>query len=150
MQFVIKEVPALILLSAHRELTIPEIPAFAGEVLPLVCQKAAELKLEQSGPDTFLYVFDCESDRLDLDIGVPVKQAAGNPEPYEFLDAPPLKCVSCIYKGSMKGIGKAWDELVHYVQEKGYTVTNDNREVYLKWVDFESPENETELQQGIQ
>lgn len=150
MDFTIKQVPALVLLSAHKRLTIPEIPAFAQQVTPQLYAKAHALGLELAGPETYLYHFDKDCS-MELDIGLPIKEEAkGSPEPFQFLNAPAFKCVSCVYRGSMKGIGAAWDELTHHCGEKKYKLTPENREVYLKWVAFDSAENETDLQRGVE
>jgi hypothetical protein len=49
----------------------------------------------------------------------------------------------------MEGLGDAWINLVVKVTGKGYLLQNQGREVYKKWISFESPENVTEIQLGV-
>ena len=140
----------MLLLSAGARIAgFDEIPPFAQSNMPRLYAKAKELGAEISGPEVFLYDFLPEGG-INLRIGIPVREAKGDAGPFEFFTAKALKCASCIYRGSMKGIGQAWDDLTHHCGDKGYKLTHENREVYLLWKSFDSAENETELQRGIE
>jgi hypothetical protein len=48
----------------------------------------------------------------------------------------------------MINIGKTWDDFVQQALNQGYSLSNQCREGYKKWVSHESEENITELQMG--
>jgi hypothetical protein len=58
--------------------------------------------------------------------------------------------VERLYQGSMPDLGaKGWAPFMDAVFAHNYSITNQAREVYLKWVDFASPLNQVLLQVGI-
>jgi effector-binding domain-containing protein len=69
--------------------------------------------------------------------------------PTELKTTAPFKCLAVDYVGPMSGIGQAWMKLVQHVRDGGYKPTEESREIYKKWVSFDSADNVTELQQGI-
>ena len=141
-----KDVPALILLSTATKLSgFPDVPAFAQKSHPLLYAKTKTLNVQIAGPEVFIYHFLPEGG-IDLRIGIPIREAKGDAAPFEFFTTGPLKCASCVHKGSMKTIGVSWDALTHGTQDKKLEFTNECREVYLVWKDFDSAENVTELQ----
>ena len=141
-----KDVPAMHLLSTAKKLAgIQEIPPFAQQSMPLLYGKAGALGLEIVGPEVFTYHFLAEGG-MELRIGIPVREAKGDALPFEFFSTNPVKCVSRIHQGSMKTIGVSWDALHQEAKDSKLEFTNECREVYLVWKDFDSAENMTELQ----
>ncbi len=147
MDFELKTVTPFKLLCAEKRMGFPDIPQFAGEVVPQVCAKATELGLKTIAPETFIYHFDEKG--FVLQAGVPIEALKGDPAPFKVVTTEPYKCLTCVYKGSMKTIAPAWDKLMHEVRAKGLTSTKQSREIYHRWVEFDSAENETELQVGV-
>jgi len=148
MNTTIKTVPPLTALTVSRRLKLADIPEFAGTAVGPLCEKAGQMGLQFVGDLVFLYEFHGED--IDCTIAQPVAEAKGDPTPYKFVTTESFRCLSTLYVGGMPGIGKAWDELMHAANAQGLKNTPFCREVYVKWVDFESPQDETELQAGIQ
>ena len=68
---------------------------------------------------------------------------------FSFMESLPFPCLIAEYRGPMAGIGEAWTDLVNSALDAGYLLQNQGREVYRKWVGFESEQNLTELQLGV-
>ena len=148
-----KEIPARVFLASKRTLTIPEIPAFSQAVLGDLFKEASKLGLTVTGPVEFIY-FGCTGNpetRFDLYIAIPVKDKAADAGRFEYYESAAFECVYQDYVGSMKGIGNAWSSFIGEAEQSGIVYHDQNhiREVYKKWVDFESDENVTELQAQI-
>lgn len=148
METELKTIPALTAISVTRRLKLDEIPEFGGTMVTPLYEKLSKLGIEPTGDVMFVYRFIGEP--MDCTIAVPIAVQKGDSAPFEFKQYPELRCLSTIYKGSMLGINKAWEDLGKAATTHGFKPTVDGREIYIKWVDFESPENITELQAGIQ
>jgi effector-binding domain-containing protein len=150
MQPTIREAPAATFLVSYHEVTIPQIPEVAGKtVMPMIGAVQAA-GLEMAGPMQFFFLGMTDDETpFRLGIALPMKVKGAIDGPYEWRDAPAFPCLSVDYIGSMKGIGPAWYELISGMQEEGFQCSGEQREVYKHWVDFDSPENVTELQAGI-
>jgi hypothetical protein len=146
-----KQVPSKLFYCAEKELTIPEIPEFAEAILEPLYKDAESLRLKFTGPPEFIYFSSTgdPNEPLHLLIAIPVKGSKPSKSDYFFLETMPFDCVSVDYKGSMVNIGKAWEDLIQQVLSKGYYLSNQGREIYKKWISFESENNITELQIGI-
>ena len=145
-----KEMPARVFLSAKKKLTIPEIPAFANEVTDKLIKAAEELELVITGPSEFIY-FGCTGnleEQFDLQIAFPIEQKKKTHESFEYYESPAFICISQDYKGCMKNIGIGWNSLCEEARKNGIKFDDGGhvREVYKKWIDFDSEENITELQ----
>lgn len=151
MEYTIKTAPSATWLVTSKRLRQPEIPRFAGQAIGVVEDKANALGLQIIGPPIFVYhCGDCDAgEAFLLEIAVAVNAATGDPRPCEFQQPPPLRCISATYIGSMRGIQDAWKEMHDHVENGGYTHAGVSREVYHYFKDFDSDENETELQVGI-
>ncbi len=147
----IKLVPEKLYFCTENELTIPEIPEFANDVLKPLYNEAESIELEIIGPPEFIYLNSTgEANRsFNLVIAIPVSERKPSNSDYFFLKSKPFDCVSVNYKGSMLNISKAWEDLVQQASNNAYKLSNQCREVYSEWVSFESKENLTELQIGI-
>ncbi len=140
-----KQIPALLLLSTSKKLSsVPEIPPYAQKTVPAVFAKARELNLELAGPEVFIYHFHDQG--MDLRIGVPVREKRGDPGEFEFFTAAAVNVISTVYAGSMNSICKGWDDLNLEVKRRNVPCTNECRESYLVWKDFDSADNRTDLQ----
>lgn len=111
-----------------------------------------ELDLEVTGPAEFIYfgIEDRPDKKFDLLACMPIYARKAGPGHLEYYQSPAFSYVSSDYKGSMNTIGKAWREFVEHVKQDGLTVTDQCREKYNHWISFDSNENITELQIGIQ
>lgn len=157
METTLKTEPAITTLGTGRTLKIEEIPAFALETTGPLYQKIQHAELQSAGALIFLYRF--AGNKTECRIAVPIKEtgrdltkdaAKGEVAPFQFAKHEPFKCLAGTYKGSMKGISKAWDELTNAAHAKSLKTNMLGREVYTYWVAFDSPNNVTELQVGIE
>jgi effector-binding domain-containing protein len=157
METTLKTEPAITTLGTGRTLALEDIPKFALETTGPLYQKIQHAELQSNGPMVFLYRF--AGNKTECRIAVPIKEtgrdftketAKGEVAPFQFAKHEPFKCLAGTYKGSMKGISKGWDELMHAAQAKGLKTTPLCREVYTYWVAFDSPDNVTELQVGVE
>ena len=148
-----KEVPGKIYLSAKKNLTTPEIPEFAGEVMEKLFGEAEKIGVAITGPCEFIYLGCCgEPDSsFDLIIAIPIEEKVGEPGTFQYYESPAYECVYKEYIGSMNGIGDAWGTFISEAEENKIVFHSENqgREIYKSWVEFESDENVTELQMKI-
>jgi len=147
----VKQIPSKLYYCAEKYLIIPEIPGFAEEILDPLYKDAESLGLELNGATEFIY-FNSDGNLykpFQLIIAFPVKESKPSKSDFFFLESMPFSCVSLDYKGPMTNIGKAWGDLVRQALNQGYQLISQGREVYKKWVSYESEENITELQMEI-
>jgi effector-binding domain-containing protein len=149
----LKEVPATIfVVSSHDDVTIPEIPAITRSELDQLVEALDTVGGAPTAPVTFIYrgADGTNTTRFHLDLAIPVRtRPAMLPEPYEVLEAPAFRCVATDYVGPMAHIQRGYDTLFAEMRARGLTRTEESREIYKKWIGFESPDNVTELQIGV-
>jgi len=61
-----------------------------------------------------------------------------------------FKCVATDFVGPMTKIGESWMNFVQSIRAAGHKPTDQSREIYKKWIAFDSADNITELQQGVE
>ncbi len=157
MELNIKQVAPLLVISRRERLTVAQIPARSGPAIRSLFESMKRLGIQQAGGGIlYIYRGSCNGDpavEFDLDFCLPIQPV---PEPgvvteppIEMAQTPPFRCVAGDYVGPMSGIGQAWMNLVRHVRASGHKPTDQSREIYKKWVDFDAADNVTELQQGI-
>jgi effector-binding domain-containing protein len=149
----LKEVPpTTFVVSSHDDVTIPEIPAITrGEVDQLIATIEQE-GLVATSPVVFIYhgADGTPTTRFKFALAFPLaERPASVPEPYELVDAPTFKCLSTDFVGAMPDIMAGYARLFDAVDELGLSFTGESREIYRKWIGFESDDNVTELQLGV-
>ena len=155
MDATLRLVPATAVIARRDRLTIPQIRAHSGPAIQSLVEALKGLNAA-SGDGPCIYIYhDFEGDLnipFDLEICLPVDPALRGtpPPPITLTTLPPFRCMAGDYVGGMPGIGAAWQELFGRAMASGHRPTRQSREVYKNWVGFESPENVTELQQGIE
>ena len=154
MQPQIKHVPEVRVISRRDRVIIPQIPAHSGPAVKSLIEALKTLNVAP-GHGGMIYIYHgCTGDpaaEFDLEIALPVPGGvSGRPvPPAELKTAPAFRCMAVDYVGPMSGIGGAWMQLIQTVRAAGHRPSEESREVYKKWVGFDSSENVTELQQGI-
>lgn len=151
MQPKLREVPAAVYFVSRHYVHVSEIPHIGGSTLPKVESDIPKFGLTVAGPAVFFYFdFNPESRENHLEVGFPVEGAVeavtGLPDNYHLRKAGPFKCLSWDYVGGMPGINDAWCYMFESSAPLGYALGTEQREVYKKWVEFDSPDNVTELQ----
>lgn len=146
-----KTMPTTILLQAEAKMTIPAIPAHAEAVIPRLLAEAEARGMTIVGPCIFVYEgCDGKPDtEFTLTVAFPV-DSCKNQGFFACLEMPEHECLSTQYRGAMAGIGDAWSRFTPVAMGQGVALQPVGREVYLHWVDMDSPENVTELQIPLQ
>lgn len=67
----------------------------------------------------------------------------------QVVDLPVVEVAAAVYRGGDEGIVPAWETLVRWIEDSGYRLIGDCRELYHEWHDGDSSRNVTELQQPI-
>jgi effector-binding domain-containing protein len=60
-----------------------------------------------------------------------------------------IEVAAAIYRGGEDGIMPAWEALVRWIEDSGYRLVGDCRELYHEWHDDDPSQNVMELQQPI-
>ena len=147
--------PAVQIVSVSRELMGDEVARIAGEILSTLYAAADRLGLSPSGPFTLIYQGFTSPDRaFTVEFALPVAgepKAASEPETGTAVRTTrPFRCLSEVHYGPMTTILDTWQALNAEVAKGGYVVTGESREIFTKFIDFESVENITEIQIGME
>ncbi|MEO6097026.1 MAG: hypothetical protein ABIW76_15640 [Fibrobacteria bacterium] len=136
-------------LYGEKETDMPGIPKNGGKIMDTLMPYMKKHKIGVAGPCVWAYMH-LGKGKVRLRAGFPVLKeslAKGVPgKAFCVSEEPSWKCYAAEYAGAMDRIKEAWDEFHGKLKIKGLKPTNHFREVYLKWIDFASPENITELQ----
>ncbi len=149
----IKEVPEKQFFCAKKQLKIADVGGFATATLPMLVEKAVQLKLAQNGPIVLSYIgFKGDPEEpFTLEADFPVHAADNDYRgDFYFRALPKFKCASVIFQGPVAGMGAAWGKLVEQAIAAGHQPNGESREVFLSWESPESQNNIIELQFGIQ
>jgi effector-binding domain-containing protein len=146
-----KIVPSRLYLSTKKNLTLPEIPAFAETVIPIMSE-ARLLGLGITGALEFIYEGSdgTPETQFDLTIAIPIQAMQAASSQFQYLSTQSFPCVFLEYQGSIHDIGAAWHAFFALVLKADLILTGQCREVYLQHsLDLRSAGNITELQIGI-
>ena len=149
----VRTIPAVPVLFRRDRLTIPQVPAHAGPAIDSLMATLRRAEVRPAGPVVFVY-YGIEADptqEFDLDICVPLPAEAviSAAAPIACKTLPAFACMCADYVGSMHGIANAWRQVADAWRASGRKASGESREVYKRWIDFDSAENVTELQKGI-
>jgi effector-binding domain-containing protein len=142
-----KSIPAATVTEAVATLTIPEVPAFAEKIIPMLLTEIENRGMAVTGPCVFTYE-GCDGSldtAFSLRVALPVDACRGQGA-FECVEIPAQECLSTEYRGPMNGIGPAWSAFTPLAMQQGLALQPVGREVYTNWVDMDSQENLTELQ----
>lgn len=136
-------------LYGEKETDFPGLSESGGKIMGKLMPFMQKHKVAIAGPCIWTYKH-LGKGKLRLRAGFPVVKtslAKGVPgKAFSVSEEPAWECYAAVYAGAMDRIPEAWDEFIEKVKKKGLKPLNINREVYLKWIGFASPENITELQ----
>jgi effector-binding domain-containing protein len=149
----VKEVPATIfVVSSHDDVTIPEIPTIARNEVDQMVEAIAAVGAEPVAPVTFIYhgADGTPDTKFQLEIAFPLSTRPASPvDPYDVKETPAFRCLATDYVGPMLDIMRGYALLFTELEEQGLAYTGESREIYRKWIGYESPDNVTELQIGV-
>jgi len=77
------------------------------------------------------------------------EQEVPDSDAVRVVDLPVVEVAAAVYRGSDDGIASAWAALVRWIEDSGYTLVGDCRELYHEWDDDDPARNVMELQQPI-
>jgi len=144
--------PIRVAQATARGLTHADIgPAF-GRLLPEVIAH-----LESSGAKPGISVGFYEDDNgtaaegdLVLHAGFEIgDQDVPDSDRVHVVDLPVMEVAAAVYRGGPEGIPPAWEALVRWIDDSGYRLAGECRELYHEWDEEEPARNVTELQQPI-
>jgi len=126
-------------------------PAF-GRLLPEVL---AELGKAGARPGISAAYYEdengtAEEGNLVLHAGFEIgDQDVPDGERVKVVELPVVEVASALHRGSMDGIAASWEALVRWIEDSGYRLAGDCRELYHEWHEEDPDLNVTELQQPI-
>jgi|GEM_PF-2115527 len=119
------------------------------------CKMWAEVEksgLQVAGAAVFVYR-GCDENpdtEFELQMCVPVVDYSAYQGEFEKVELQEFTCLESLFVGSMPDIGpKGWTPFMTEVMQKNIAFTKESREVYIKWVDFNSPDNQVLMQIGV-
>jgi DNA-binding transcriptional MerR regulator len=151
--YVIKKTqPIRVALATARGLTHSDIGAAFGQLLPQVISY-----LEKAGAKPGISVGVYEDDggtasegEIALHAGFEVgDQDVAEGDEVRVIDLPVIDVAAATYRGGDEGIVAAWEALVRWIDDSGYRLVGDCRELYHEWHDDDPSQNVMELQQPI-
>lgn len=144
--------PIRIAQAAAEELTHADIgPAF-GRLLPEVL---AHLDSVGARPGISAAYYEdeggtAEEGTIVLHAGFEIgDQDVSDSDRVQVVNLPVVEVASVVHHGSMDGIVASWEALVRWIEDSGYRLTGDCRELYHEWHEEEPSRHVTELQQPI-
>jgi effector-binding domain-containing protein len=146
-----KRIPSATVIEAVTTLTIPDVPAYAEKIIPMLLAEAESRGMAVTGPCVFTYEgCDGSPDReFTMHVSFPVDVCRGQGA-FACAEIPAHECLSTLYRGAMKGIGPAWSAFTPQALQRGEALRPVGREVYLEWIDGDSAGNRVELQIPLQ
>lgn len=151
--FVIKQTqPVRVALATAPGLGHADIGAAFGRLLP---QVIAYLEGAGAKPGSSIGVYEDNGGivpegeivlHAGFDIG---DQEVPDGQDVRIVDLPVIEVAAATYRGGDEGIVAAWEALVRWIDDSGYRLVGNCRELYHEWHDDDPEQNVMELQQPI-
>ena len=140
------------IIKTSHELRIPEVAEYSRRYCAEIQTEILNQKLESSGPWIFIS-YNLPKNGTDL-YRIEFCMQINNPETYkgnfEISLLHDFKCASAIYIGNLRGLfSEGYKPLLEKIAEEELIFTGESREVYHRWDDPKSAENNIEIQFGI-
>lgn len=150
---VIKQTQPIRIAEARAEaLTHADIGAAFGRLLP---QVISHLEAVGAKPGVSVGIYEDDGGsvaegeivlRAGFEIG---DQDVSDSETVRVVELPVIEVAAAVYRGDDDGIMGAWEALVRWIDDSGYRLVGDCRELYHEWHDDDPSRNLMELQQPI-
>lgn len=113
--------------------------------------EAAKIGLKEVGPLQFVYqgCDDNPETEFILEIAMVIEEEKPYDGKYKFKNLEGFQYVSTMHKGDINKLGETYEKFMPELAKNGKQMTGHSREVYQKYIDEDSPENETEIQVGV-
>ena len=144
--------PTTFVMSSHEGVTIPEISAVSRGVVDEMIAELHARGIAPLAPMHFIYhgADGSLTTKFRLTIAFPIARPPAEPiDDYQIAELPAFRCMAADYVGPMPDIQIAYDEILGAIDSSGRKRSPESREIYKKWIGFESPDNVTELQVGV-
>lgn len=129
-----------------------DIGAAFGRLLP---QVIAHLEGAGAKPGIAVGVYEdnggaADEGEITLHAGFEIgDQDVADSEIVQVVDLPVIEVAAAVYRGDNDGIMGAWEALVRWIEDSGYRLVGDCRELYHEWDDDDPSKNVMELQQPV-
>ena len=150
---VIKKTEPIRVAQASAEgLTHDDIGAAFGRLLP---QVIAHLEAAHVSPGISIAVYEDDGGaapegEIVLHAGFAIgDQDVPGGQTVRVVNLPSTEVAAAVYRGDDDGIMAAWEALVRWIDDSGYRLVGDCRELYHEWHDDDPSSNVMELQQPI-
>lgn len=152
-EIVIKQTqPVRVAQAVATGLTHDDIGPAIGRLIPEVI---AHLDAAGATPGIAINVFEddggnASEGEINLHVGFDIgDQTVPDSDTVHVVELPVIEVASGIYRGGDDGIVPAWEVLVRWIEDSGYRLTGDCRELYHEWDDDDPSHNIAEFQQPI-
>jgi effector-binding domain-containing protein len=137
--------------SQSRQVTVDQIGATAGEVMPNILKVASDGQFQIGGPAMFVFHGDIRpGNTFTMQVGF-IAQPGGKPQPpFQYDSLPQFQCATVVYTGPIADIDKAYEKLFGDIANSGLTTTDESRQMILYFEGPESPNNVIQIQVGVQ
>lgn len=133
-------------------LTHDDIGAAFGRLMP---QVTAHLESVGAKPGISVAVYEDDGGatpegEIVLHAGFDIRdQDVPDSDTVRVVDLPVIEVAAAVYPGGPEGIVAAWEALVRWIDDGGYRLVGNCRELYLEWCDGDPTKDVVELQQPI-
>jgi DNA-binding transcriptional MerR regulator len=144
--------PVRVAQASASRLTHADIGAAFGRLLP---QVIAHIEAAGARPGISVAVYEDDGGSVPegeivLHAGFAIgEQDVPASDTVQVVTLPVIEVAAAIYRGGDEGIVAAWEALVRWIDDGGYRLIGDCRELYHEWHDDDQSENVMELQQPI-
>lgn len=148
----IKETEAMLVLSASRRVTIPEVKQVSPGITGEIDAEIARCKLEVAGPWVFVARHLPKDGRTAFDLRFcrPVLSAEGYNGPFAIERLEPIMVASAMHQGSMRTLfTQGYAPLVAAIEASRHAFSGESREIYHQWAGQGGRYHRIEIQFGL-
>lgn len=143
----IKVVPAILVLSAPRRITLAEVGGEASVVCAAIEADAIAHGMTVSGPWMFVYR-NLPHDRdtpCEIEFCLPVRTELAYHGEHVLKTLADTTCATHIYQGPLDGLFNGYAALLQAVASQGCRLSGESREVYHCWHGPQAVDNQVEI-----
>lgn len=144
-----KIIPAQKAIAKSVRTTLAHIAAAIGDWPTKLMQEVQAHGLRMAGAPVYIYRGCDENPETEftLQMCFPVESFDGYTGSFETVELRTYACYEALYVGSMPELSeKGWAPFMQQVLDKKIAWGQESREVYIRWIGFDSPENQVLLQ----
>ena len=148
----IKETEPMLVLSATRRLTIPEVRQVSPELTGRIDAEIGRCGFGMAGPWVFISHHLPRDSRTAFDIRFcrPVANVDGYDGPFEVQQLEPIMVASTLHQGSMRTLfTQGYAPLVQAIEFSRHTFSGESREIYHQWAGQGARYHRIEIQFGL-